>query len=930
MERVTMLVLALFVGLAGCASASTLPSQIFFSVTVRDFMAQVCRPGTNSGDVSTWCPTSLTTQISSGTVSGHPDFQRSGYASTPDLYSQRNAVCGRYFGKYAKFNQPFPVTFDSTPIGGSRTRPVVISDLTYDTAGIPKMQYCNSSNIEGYLCDYNDTAGRSVNNQQSFSTWHQDNTLYNIRAGFKLKLIKIPGAKYQYDSHDSAQDPRSPNFYSPFTDYNLGGWPLSAKEISLSGKNTAPATDPAVTGYYNFWHTTEIHTSFQYRGGEIFSFTGDDDVHVYVNNRLALNLGGLHGPTGQDLNVTKYERELGLVKGQIYQFDLFQAEREVTESNFKMETTLSEACNVINTDFKTNGKDVVNAIDWRQGGATRNSDWILIGGPNFPNFMGNGTIQLIQPGIQNVVSYMFYKQQQNTGSGFSLSFTFNATTGAGHGFAVLFHDRKLGLSDFNGGSGPNLGIKNTDNSFAVVFDMCPSFPDCTGTRSQIRMHYKADGDRLNSVSTSTRTVYDNNVVQNWRDGNAHSVEMFYYALPDWLEVYVDNSLRLVERGFSMSRVIGGKDAYVGFVTSTSATGSSQSVYISNVVMKTVKIINRFTNSMEDTSLFPKAFIANGRDSVSFTMQTNDACQNAITFGGSSQLVQAKMISTSVSDSPPSIGRRLQSTLVLQPEIIDLANGQYSVKFRTNVLANFSLYMAFGSNCTWTGTAYTSNTECWTVSYPNAASSIPFSTFAPTTEEAPSGLTGPALAGIGVAAGVIAVCGTIMIIVGVRIRNQWRRDKRFVEEGKRLVAERGVAYKGDNELDMLQNKLQITMHEIQAERARKLKAEDKQDVIDELLRQKGELQEMVRRLKIAQSGGDPNAPEERLTVGARVRKSFAASRVSRGASMFNAASGEATASNPLFDRLRKSISRPTAKSQAIVHGIAEGDGEKHGA
>lgn len=152
------------------------------------------------------------------------------------------------------------------------------------------------------------TGTATTSGPDSFNQWYRDTPGVNQTVAFTINLQDAGGGIYTYDNSE----------FFPIDD-------------QLFGNEGNP---------HNYHFTYELRASFVYQGGEVFTFTGDDDLFTFINRKLAIDLGGVHPPQTDTIDLDSRAAELGIEPGETYQLHFFFAERHLTQSNFRIDTTI--------------------------------------------------------------------------------------------------------------------------------------------------------------------------------------------------------------------------------------------------------------------------------------------------------------------------------------------------------------------------------------------------------------------------------------------------------------------------------------------------------------------------------------------------------------------------------------------------------------
>ncbi|HEY5955690.1 MAG TPA: DUF4215 domain-containing protein, partial [Polyangiaceae bacterium] len=247
----------------------------------------------------------------------------SGYACPDEVVAKTSLLLPIVLRDFKAYNETnghpdFEQFLDSDP--AKRFEQGIVQN-TLDANGKPR--HVNAT-MPNEATTYN--ASGVLTSEDYLAEWYRDDPKYNKTILQTLTFNQLAGGVYEFSD-------------STFFPIDGLGW----------GNYTGTGG-----GGHNFHFTSEVRYWFEYRGGETLQFRGDDDVWVFVNRQLAVDLGGVHEVVEGSVVLdaangtgTVCENKalgcanprtvnLGLTIGSVYEIVVFQAERRTTASNYRL------------------------------------------------------------------------------------------------------------------------------------------------------------------------------------------------------------------------------------------------------------------------------------------------------------------------------------------------------------------------------------------------------------------------------------------------------------------------------------------------------------------------------------------------------------------------------------------------------------------
>ena len=187
-------------------------------------------------------------------------------------------------------------------------------------------------------------------------------------------ILKYDGTAYKFDAENgkTKYDTDNRAIYEDDNANSTEFYPIENLGYEQPGllKQTSEVNKGEKNG--NFTLRGEAQFIYNKNDNLFFTFKGDDDVYMYINGVLALDLGGAHGSNTKTVKLNDLDAETyGLVDGKVATFTFFYMERCSDASTFSIETNLELATPAISVDKKA--YNATNGIEVNSGSALHSS-----------------------------------------------------------------------------------------------------------------------------------------------------------------------------------------------------------------------------------------------------------------------------------------------------------------------------------------------------------------------------------------------------------------------------------------------------------------------------------------------------------------------------------------------------------------------------
>ena len=156
---------------------------------------------------------------------------------------------------------------------------------------------------------------------------------------------------------------------------------------------------------YHYTLTSQGTFFYDPEANYYFDFSGDDDVYLFINGELVMDIGGAHGMTDSHIELNEYvqwaqkvlksadskyteedrarARKLNLIEGQSYTFDFYYMERHGTGANMRISTNIP----VSDPNMGVQKKAYQNGVEIPKGGAAADGELV-----EYAFSLTNGTV----------------------------------------------------------------------------------------------------------------------------------------------------------------------------------------------------------------------------------------------------------------------------------------------------------------------------------------------------------------------------------------------------------------------------------------------------------------------------------------------------------------------------------------------------------